>query len=40
MNRPLERFAMNDVYWRAKFGFSRGEEAKGLAVLQLPFLIT
>lgn len=37
---PAHDSDMGDVYWRAKFGFSRGENAKGLAVLKLPFIIT
>lgn len=28
------------AYWLNKFGFSRSEEGKGLAVLQIPFIVT
>lgn len=30
----------NRAYWLNKFGFSRAEEPKGLAVVKLPFVIT
>jgi hypothetical protein len=35
-----ERGEWDKAYWLRQFGFSRGDEPKGLAVIKLPFLIT